>query len=123
MSCQSTGTLAVMNPDTPPITNSRIIEEKNRNAVVMTGRPSQIVASHANTATAEGTVITIEAPEKNDSPSPGRPVANIWWTQTPKPRIMVATVDSASSEYPTTGRRQNTGNPSDTMPIAGSTIA
>ena len=59
MSCQSTGTLAVMNPDTPPITNSRIIEEKNRNAVVITGRPSQMVAIQANTATAEGTTMTM----------------------------------------------------------------
>ena len=87
-----------MKPETPPMTNSRIIEAKNRKAVVITGRPSQMVASQANTATAEGNTITIEAPEKKDSPRPGRPVANMWCTQTPKPRIMVATVDSATSE-------------------------
>ena len=66
-----------MKPDTPPITNSRIIEAKNRNAVVKTGRPVQIVASQANTATALGTVMTIDAPEKKDRLRPGRPVANM----------------------------------------------
>ena len=66
-----------MKPETPPITNKRIMEQKNRKAVVITGRPYQIVAIHAKTATAEGTVITIDAPEKNDKPKPGSPVANI----------------------------------------------
>src|SRR6201746_215403 len=96
VSCQSTGTLAVMKPETPPITNSRIMLAKNRNAVVITGRPAQIVAIQANTATALGTVITIEAPEKKLSERPGRPVANMWWTQTPNPRIIVAIVESAT---------------------------
>jgi hypothetical protein len=43
--------------------------------------------------------------------------------QTPDPRIIVATVDSTTGAYPTNGRRQNTGSPSETMPIAGSTTA
>src|SRR5581483_2593823 len=96
VNCQSTGTLAVMNPETPPITNMRIIEEKYRKVVVMTGRPSQMVAIQANTATADGKTIAIEAPEKNESPSPGSPVANMWCTHTPKPSTMVATVDRAT---------------------------
>ena len=57
-----------------------------------------MVASQANTATAEGMTIAIEAAEKNDSPRPGSPVANMWCTHTPKPRIMVATVASATTE-------------------------
>src|SRR6185437_4415324 len=96
VNCQSTGTLAVMKPETPPTTNIRIMEEKYKKAVVITGRPSQIVASQANTATAEGKTIAIEAPEKNDRPRPGRPVANMWCTHTPKPSTMVATVERAT---------------------------
>ena len=85
-----------MKPETPPMTNSTIMLAKNRKAVVMTGRPSQIVAIQANTATALGTVMMIEAPLKKESARLGRPVANMWCTQTPKPSIMVATVDSAT---------------------------
>ena len=85
-----------MKPDTPPMTNSTIMLAKNRKAVVNTGRPVQIVAIQANTATALGMVMMSEAPLKNDSARLGRPVANMWWTQTPKPSAMVATVDSAT---------------------------
>jgi len=55
-----------MNPETPPITNNTIMLAKNRKAVVTTGRPSQIVAIQANTATALGTEMMIDAPLKND---------------------------------------------------------
>jgi hypothetical protein len=50
---------------------------KNRKAVVMTGRPSQIVAIQANTATALGTEMMIDAPLKNDIARLGSPVANM----------------------------------------------
>ena len=62
-----------------------------------TGRPVQIVAIQANTATALGMAMTMLAALKNDSDSGGRPVANMWCTQTPKPSTMVATVASATS--------------------------
>ena len=59
-------------------------------------------------------MIAIEAPEKNDSPSPGSPVANMWCTHTPKPRIMVATVDSGhhriADQRAATKDRQAIGN-------------
>src|ERR1700736_4740135 len=100
-----------MNPEPPPMA-------KNRKAGVMTGRPSQIVAIQANTATALGTEMMIDALLKNDIARLGSPVANMWCTHTAEPRIIVATVDSATGVYPTKGRRQNTGNPSETMPIA-----
>ncbi len=85
-----------MKPDPPPMVNSTIMLAKNRKAVVITGLPVQMVAIQANTATALGITMISEAPEKNDSPSVGRPVANMWCTQTPNPRIMVATVDRAT---------------------------
>src|SRR4029079_15952077 len=121
--CQSTGTDPVMKPDTPPITNSTIVLAKNRNAVVIAGRPVQIVAIQAKIATALGSAMMIDSLEKNDSAMVGSPVANMWCTQTPKPSTIVAIVDNTTASKPTSVRRQKTGSPSDTMPIAGSTIA
>src|SRR5690348_5700433 len=96
---------------------------KNMKAVVNTGLPVQIVAIHAKIATALGTVMMMDAALKKDSEIAGSPVANMWCTHTPKPSTIVATVATATTVEPTSGRRQNTGNPSDTMPIAGRTIA
>ena len=62
----------------------------------MTGRPHQIVAIQAKTETALGMVMMNEAPLKNDSDRNGMPVANMWCTQTPKPRIIVVTVASTT---------------------------
>ena len=62
-----------------------------------TGRPSQIVAIQANTGTVLGSEITIVEALKIDRPIVGRPVAITWCTQTPKPSIIVATVDSATA--------------------------
>src|SRR5665213_743003 len=123
VNCQSSATEAVMKPETPPMTNSMMKPAKNRKGVVNCGLPVQIVAIHAKTAMALGMAMTKLAALKNDSDMTGRPVANMWWTQTPKPRIMVATVEMATSVYPTSGRRQKTGSASETIPIAGRTTA
>src|ERR1700678_134979 len=97
VSCQSNGTAAVMTPDTPPIVNRKMKLAKKRNAVVSTGRPVQIVAIQANTETALGTAMIIEAALKNASERLGRPVANIGCSHTPKPKIIVVTVASATA--------------------------
>ncbi|EDS99684.1 hypothetical protein BamIOP4010DRAFT_6800 [Burkholderia ambifaria IOP40-10] len=121
VNCQSSGTAAVITPDTPPTTNISTKPAKYRNGVRNTGRPVQIVASHANTATALGIEISMLAAPKNASASGAMPVANMWCTHTSKPISIVATVDTATASYATSGRRQKVGNASDTMPIAGST--
>ncbi len=76
---------------------SRMNEAKNRKDVVKTGRPVQMVASQAKTPTALGTVMMMLAALKKESEILGRPVANMWCTQTPKPSTMVATVASATA--------------------------
>ena len=86
-----------MKPDTPPMTNTIRKPAKNRKAVVKTGRPLQIVASQANSETALGMAMMMETALKNDSAMVGRPVANIWCSQTPKPSTMVSTVASATA--------------------------
>ena len=65
--------------------------------MVSTGRPVQIVAIQANTATALGMAMTKEAPLKNDSAMIGQPVANMWCSQTPKPSTIVETVARATT--------------------------
>src|SRR6185437_3512165 len=114
-------TAAVITPETPPITNIEMKPTKYRNAVVITGRPVQIVAVHANTPMALGMVMMNEAPEKKASDMNGIPVANMWCSQTPNPRIMVVIVPITTGTYPTSGRRQKNGSASETSPIAGST--
>jgi hypothetical protein len=71
--------------------------EKNMKAVVKTGLPVQIVAIQAKTPTALGTAIIIDAALKKDKETPGSPAANMWWTHTPKPKTIVATVASATT--------------------------
>src|SRR6202046_3707280 len=112
-----------MKPETPPMVKRMMKLAKNMKAVVKIGRPNQIVASQANTPTADGSAMMMEAALKKLSDTPGNPVANMWCTQTPKPSTMVATVANATTLYPTSGRRQNTSKPSDTITIAGSTMA
>src|SRR6185312_1716769 len=99
VTCQSNGTAAVTTPETPPITNSTTNPAAKSKGVFQTGLPNHMVAIHANTAIALGIVMRKLAPM--------RPVA---------------IVDSATYGYPTSGRRQNVGIISDTMPMAGSTM-
>ncbi len=75
--CQSTGTEPVMKPLTPPMTKRMIVLAKKRKAVVITGRPVQMVAVQAKIATALGMTMMSETPLKNDSARVGNPVANM----------------------------------------------
>jgi hypothetical protein len=56
-----------------------------------------MVPIQAKTETALGMAMTMLAAPKNDRASPGRPVENMWCTQTPKPTTMVVTVASATA--------------------------
>ena len=60
------------------MTNRMTNPAKNRNGVLNTGLPSQIVAIHENTATELGIEITMLAAPKMDRATVGKPVANIW---------------------------------------------
>ena len=56
-----------------------------------------MVASQAKTPPPIGSAMMMLAALKKDSEMPGRPVANMWCTHTPKPSTMVATVASATT--------------------------
>ena len=84
MTCQSNGITATITPVIPP---SRKISRKpieNSIGVVNRTTPFHIVAIHTKNCTPLGIVMMRLAAEKNDSASAGIPVANMWWTQTPK---------------------------------------
>src|SRR4051794_38449307 len=81
--------------------------------------PFHIVAIHAKNWTPLGIVMMRLAAEKNDIESGGMPVANMWWTHTPK--LMKAIVTSAvtTQRYPLSRCRANTGMIIEIMPVAG----
>ena len=114
-----------MKPDTPPITNSTITKPaKNRNGVVRPGRPVQIVAIQANTATALGIAMTKLAALKNDSASArqaGREHVVHPHAEAEHHRRDGRRAPPACSRPAAAGRIP--AAPSETMPIAGSTIA
>ena len=56
-----------------------------------------MVAIQQKTPMALGMAMTKLAALKNESDSAGSPVANMWWTHTPKPTSIVDTVEMATS--------------------------
>jgi hypothetical protein len=87
--------------------------------VANTTRPYHIVASHAKMVTALGIETVMLAALKKLIDSWGKPVANMWWTHTPKPINPVVTVANATKVWPIIGRRQNVGITIESMPVAG----
>ena len=61
-----------------------------------TGRPSHRVAIQAKTWIPVGMAMAALAAEKKPSDSSGSPVANMWWTQSPKERKPTDSADSTS---------------------------
>ncbi len=57
--------------------------------------------------------------ENSPKPSTGRPVANMWWTHTPKLMKPMASSARTIQRYPASGRREKTGITVDTIPVAG----
>ena len=55
-----------------------------------TGLPAHIVASQAKICTPDGMTTRKLVSEMNPSPMAGSPVANMWWTHTPKPMRAMA---------------------------------
>ena len=61
-------------------------------------RPTMSVATKAKSWMPVGITTASEAAEKKPSDIVGRPVANMWWTQSPKLRNPVPTADSTIHE-------------------------
>ena len=70
---------------TKPMTNSSGVWKR--------GRPRHSDASQQKIWMPDGMAMTMLAAVKYSRPSAGSPVANMWWTQSPKPMKPVATSD------------------------------
>ena len=88
-------------------------------AVVYLIEPPQSVASQLRTLTPEGTAINAVVAMKNSCSASGRPVVNIWWAKTMKPKTPMAAIENAMARQPKIGFRLKTGMTSETMPNAG----
>jgi hypothetical protein len=86
-----------MNPETPPMTKTKMKPARNRNVVFRIGRPVQMVAIQAEKDTALGRTISSDTTLKKARARLDRPVANMWCSQTPNPSTMVSTVASATA--------------------------
>jgi len=71
-------TKRMMNPSTNSI------------GVRSTGLPAHMVASQAKIWTPDGMTMRKLVSEMNPRPIVGSPVANMWWTHTPKPSRAIA---------------------------------
>ena len=84
---------ASITPVTPPIMNRTMKASTNSSGVLKRGRPIQSVASQQKNWIPVGIAIIALAAVKKLWPSCGIGVANMWWTQRPKPRKPVATIE------------------------------
>ena len=82
--------------------------------------PTIRVARNAKSWMPVGITTASDAAEKNPRLTAGRPVVNMWWTQSPKLRNPVPTADSTIQEYPTIGVRATVGITIAAMAIEGS---
>ena len=95
MICQSKGTTASETPERPPIGNIIRKPTAKSSGVFVTMLPPQSVAVQLKTFTAVGMAISVVEEAKKASATSGRPVANMWCTQTTKERKPIATEDQA----------------------------
>ena len=82
-------------------------------------RPDHIVAIQQKICVPVGIAMMMLAAVKKLAPSWGRPVANMWWTQRPKPMNAVETSERRTARYPKRCRRENVAMMVETRPVAG----
>src|SRR4051812_31932255 len=116
---RSTGTEASMTPESPPIRNSKKKPKHHNMGSRNCRRPFQIVATQKKNCTPVGITIIKLAAVKKLSLSCGIPVANMWWTHTPKPMKPVATTDTTMGVYPRMRRRVKHGTSVDMIDAPG----
>ncbi len=86
-----------MTPVMPPIRKITKKHSTQRNGVVKRTRPPQSVAIQQKNCAPVGIAIMMLAAVKKLSPSCGRPVANMWWTHSPKPMNAVPASESTTT--------------------------
>jgi hypothetical protein len=116
---RSSGTEAIITPDSPPMMKTKKNPSTYRSGVSNDSRPVHNVAIQQKICTAVGTTIMMLEAVKKLCPSCGSPVANMWWTHTPKPMKAVAMSDSTRARYPNTERREKVAMIAEIIPSAG----
>ena len=85
-------------------------------------RPPQIVASHEKILIPVGTAIRSVVAIIGTRSHGAIPATNMWCAQTEKPRIRIASRDSAISRYPKIGLRLITATISEMIPNPGNSM-
>src|SRR5437868_9553262 len=88
-----TGTEASISPDKPPIRNTKKNPKTHNIGNLNCRLLCHMVAIQQKNCDAVGNTIISVAAVKKLSPICGKPVANIWCTQTPNPRKLVDTTE------------------------------
>src|SRR3954468_2892324 len=116
---QSTGKIATITPEMPPITNWAGSAAAKYRGVFITMLPRQSVAIQLKILIPVGTAIANDESMKKASTTVESGVANMWCAHTSRPRKAMATVDAAIALWPKIGLRANTGRISEIIPKAG----
>jgi hypothetical protein len=109
-------------PVRPPKTKKTMKPTMKRSGVVNSGRPVAMVMHQAKIWMPLGMTIMRLAAAKKMVVAVGRPVANMWCTQTPKPMKATRSSASATRAKATMRRRTKVGMIEVAMPNAGSTM-
>ena len=108
-----------MKPDRPPMMNISTKPIANSMGVVKRSWPPHMVPIQLKIFTAVGMAISMVVNENAVSAIGPRPVVNMWWLQTPKPRKPMQMPEKITNSAPNSGLRENVGRTSETMPMAG----
>src|SRR3954447_21308521 len=93
-SCQSTGKIARITPEMPPMTNVARNPHAKYRGVFMTSVPRHSVASQLKILMPVGTAIANDDSMKNDRTTVDVGVANMWCAHTSIPRNAIAAVEA-----------------------------
>src|SRR5882757_3485306 len=108
-----------MTPVSPPERQVRKNAATNSTGVVKRTRRPQQVAIQQNSCAPVGMAIAIEEAVNKLLPTRGKPVANMWWTHSPKDRKPIDMIEITASGYPTMPRRAPVSMMVLAMPTAG----
>src|SRR5205823_8676215 len=106
-------------PLIPPITNIVTKPIAKSMGVLSSMAPPHIVAIQLKILMPLGTAIASVMTMNGRRAEIESPVVNMWWTQTPKERKPIATVERAIALYPKIGLWDIRGMTSEMIPIAG----
>ena len=113
------GATAWETPAKPPTMNRATKPTEKSNGVFKSMDPPQSVAIQLNILTPVGTAISIVVTVNTVLGIGPNPTVNMWWLQTAQPIMPMTIPENTTTGYPNSGLRENVGNISETIPMAG----